>query len=93
LGGAATAEGNAGEEVEWERRCCARRRHGSGRAWSGKVRLRVSSEHALLEFNMVSKEVDGVQHLCLEVWDGRKEIAVRDQDVGIVEFESPYGYY
>jgi hypothetical protein len=42
---------------------------------------------------MVSKEVDGVQHLCLEVWDGRKEIAVRDQDVGIVEFESPFGYY
>jgi hypothetical protein len=26
----------------------------------------------LLEFNMVSKDVDGVQHLCLEVWDGRK---------------------
>jgi hypothetical protein len=42
---------------------------------------------------MVSKEVDGVQHLCLEVWDGRKEIAVRDQDVGIVEFGSPFGYY
>ena len=43
----AAAERDAGEEVERERRCGGGRRHGSGRAWSGEVRLRVGSEHAV----------------------------------------------
>ena len=85
MGGAAAAEGDAGEEVEWKRRCAGGRRHGSGRAWSGEVRLRVGSEHAVRCWSSVwfpkrSRAFNTWVSKCGTVAKG---IAVRDQDVGM----------